>query len=149
MPGFSPGPREAFGALACDFKEVTGPLRDLVGYMVVLHAFSDNHRPGPARRRGRQVEQLDAVPVLFHPFAGLFRCVSIHVVHDEKYLAVDVVDEEIQKLRRSAEFMVPSQVIQNIAPRMLMADAMPIDSCFPRFLTTGVWPTGDHVLPEW
>jgi hypothetical protein len=47
------------------------------------------------------------------------------------------------------EFIVPSKVIQNIAPRMLIADAMPIDSCFPRFLTTGVWPTGDHVLPEW
>src|SRR6266536_1515507 len=49
---------------------------------------------------------------------------------------------------KSAEFMVPSKVIQNIAPRTLMADAMPIDSCFPRFLTTGVWPTGDHVLPD-
>ena len=97
-PDFGRGGVKPPERLPGDFKEVTGPLRDLAGYTIVLDVFPDPFVRVEIRGVRRQEEQLDAILVLLHTFAGLFRCLISAPVHDEKYLAVDVVDEEIQKL---------------------------------------------------
>ena len=98
-PDFGRGGVKPPERLPGDFKEVTGPLRDLAGYTIVLDVFPAPFVRGEIRGVRRQEEQLDAILVLFHPFAGLLGSMIWGPVHDEEYLAVDVVDEESQILR--------------------------------------------------
>ena len=46
-------------------------------------------------------------------------------------------------------FMVPSWTRKRISPRGEIADTMLIDFLSPVFTTTGVCPTGPHVVPAW
>jgi len=61
MPVFSPGSMKPAERSPGDFKEVAAPLRDLAGYMVVLHVFPDPFVRVEVRGVRRQEEQLDAI----------------------------------------------------------------------------------------
>jgi len=72
-PDFCRGGVKPPERLPGDFKEMTRPLRDLTGYTIVLDVFPDPFVRVEIWRVRRQEEQLYAILVLFHPFAGLFR----------------------------------------------------------------------------